>query len=258
MTDRASLFVATPCFGGQVTTAYANSLLNLQTAARAEGVDFEWLMLGGDAMITRARADLVAHFLDRPDATHCLFVDADIGFDPAQVFRLMAFDADMTACAYPAKRIDWSRVKEVIGAGLPQPESTSLQYVFEVDDPMRIVSVRGFVKVRYAGTGFLMIRRQALKTLIAAHPELMYRHTSTSTDALCNSPHRCALFDPIIDTASGVYLSEDYAFCRRWTDLRGEIWMDLDSKLTHVGPSAFVGDLTTQFRPSPAAPNAPS
>ena len=102
MPARPSLFVATPCFGGQVTTAYANSMLKLQTACRAQSVDFEWLMLGGDALITRARADLVAHFLERPDATHLLFIDADIGFEPAQVFRLLAFDADVTAGVYPA------------------------------------------------------------------------------------------------------------------------------------------------------------
>jgi len=190
MTDRPSLFVATPCFGGQVTTVYANSLLKLQTASREQGIDFEWLLLGGDAMITRARADLVAHFLDRADATHCLFIDADIGFEPSQVFRLMAFDADMTASAYPAKRIDWARVQEVVRAGFPMPEATSLQYVFEVADPVRIMSMRGFVKVRYAGTGFLMIRRKALTQLVTAHPELMYRRTSTSTDPLGQSPHR--------------------------------------------------------------------
>jgi len=27
----------------------------------------------------------------------------------------------------------------------------------------------------------------------------------------------------------------------------GEIWADLNSKLTHVGPAAFYGDLATQF-----------
>jgi hypothetical protein len=32
----------------------------------------------GDALITRARAELVALFLDDPAATHLLFVDADI------------------------------------------------------------------------------------------------------------------------------------------------------------------------------------
>ena len=108
MPVRPSLMVATPCYGGQVTTAYANSLLKLQSACRGRAIDFEWLMLGGDALITRARADLVAHFLDRPPTTHLLFIDADIGFEPAQVLRLIACGADMCAAIYPIKRIDWA------------------------------------------------------------------------------------------------------------------------------------------------------
>ncbi len=111
--------------------------------------------------------------------------------------------------------------------------------MFEVEDPARIAARDGFAKVRYAGTGFLMIRRSVLTALCAAHPELRYRRTSSTTDPLGNSPHRFALFDCMIDQASGVYLSEDYAFCRRWTDLGGEIWVDVASKLNHVGPDHF-------------------
>ncbi len=249
MSERPCLMVATPCYGGQVTTAYANSLLKLQTACRSHAIDFEWLMLSGDALITRARADLVAHFLGRPDPTHLLFIDADIGFEPEQVFRLIDFGADMAAAAYPAKRIDWGRVREVVAAGLPEPQSTALEYVFEVADPARIVARGGFAKVRYAGTGFLMIRRLVLTALCAAYPQLKYRHTSSSIDPLAKSPYRFALFDCMIDQSSGVYLSEDYAFCRRWTDLGGEIWVDVESRLTHVGPIAFAGNFATQFRP---------
>ena len=249
MAPRPFLVTATPCFGGQVTTVYANALMNLQRACGARGIDFEWLMLGGDALITRARADLVAHFLDRPDATHFLFIDADIGFAPEQVFRLMECEAEMSACAYPAKAIDWARVRRVIEAQRAKPEAAALRYVLDVDNPERIVTRGGFVKVRYAGTGFLMIRRPALERLCAAHPELHYRHVSRSDDPLQASPHRYALFDCMIEPGSGLYLSEDYAFCRRWTALGGEIWVDLESRLTHVGPMAFEGDLATQFDP---------
>jgi len=55
------------------------------------------------------------------------------------------------------------------------------------------------------------------------------------------------LFNCIIEKENGVYLSEDYSFCRRWTDLGGEIWVDLQSRLTHVGTLAFNGDVATQF-----------
>jgi hypothetical protein len=249
MTDRPFLVVATPCYGGLVTTVYANALMHLQRACTERRIDFEWLLLGGDALITRARADLVAHVLDRPDATHLLFIDADIGFTPDQVFRLMDFGAEVAACAYPTKAIDWTRLRRVLAAGRANPESASLRYVFEVDDPERIVTRHGFAKARSVGTGFLMVRRSALEQLCAAHPELRYRRTSSAADPLAASPHRFALFECMIEPDTGLYLSEDYAFCRRWTALGGEIWVDLSSRLTHVGPMAFAGDLATQFDP---------
>ena len=72
------------------------------------------LFKDGDALITRARASLISQFLDDPGATHLLFIDADIGFEPEQVLRLIECGADMCAAVYPIKRIDWDKVKTTI------------------------------------------------------------------------------------------------------------------------------------------------
>src|ERR1700739_2749309 len=104
MTDRVRLAIATPCFGGQVSSIYAASLFKLQRAPREiPEIEVGVHLRDGDALITRARADLVALFLDDAAATHLLFVDADIGFEPDQVMRLIACGADMVAGAYPIK-----------------------------------------------------------------------------------------------------------------------------------------------------------
>jgi hypothetical protein len=103
----------------------------------------------------------------------------------------------------------------------------------------------GFVKVRYAGTGFLMIRRAALEQMCARYRELKYTRDH-SLDAATASDNRFALFECMI-ADDGTYLSEDFAFCKRWTDMGGEIWADRNSRLTHIGPLAFCGDLSSQF-----------
>ena len=74
-------------------------------------------------------------------------------------------------------------------------------------------------------------------------------------EAATASDNRFALFDCMIDE-HGTYLSEDFSFCRRWTDMGGEIWADLSSALRHVGPLVFRGDLSTQFAPIATAPVA--
>jgi hypothetical protein len=241
-----NLVVATPCFGGQISVHYATSLLKLQKLVRSYGgFNLKVLFKDGDALITRARASLVAQFLDDPAATHLLFLDADIGFEPDQVLRLIECGADMCAAVYPIKRIDWDKVRTTIEAARPNPAAAALKYVFEVDDPNAVTASGGFVKVRYAGTGFLMIRRQALERMCAQYPQLQFKRDH-SIDAATASDNRFALFECMI-AQDGTYLSEDFAFCKRWTDMGGEIWADLDSKLTHVGPTAFHGDLSSQF-----------
>jgi len=242
---RINLVIATPCFGGQITALYATSLFKLQAQLRGySGVSLKVLFKDGDALITRARASLVSQFLDDPDATHLLFIDADIGFAPEQVMRLLECGAEMCAAVYPIKRIEWDRVKSTIAAERAVP-AAALNYVFEVEDANAVVEKGGFIKVRYAGTGFLMIRRQALQRLCAHYPQLKYRRDH-SIDAATESDHRFALFESVI-TEDGTYLSEDFAFCKRWIDIGGEIWADLNSKLSHVGPMTFNGDLASQF-----------
>jgi len=241
-----NLVVATPCFGGQISVLYAASLFKLQTLLRAySDINLKLIFKDGDALITRARASLISQFLDDPSATHLLFIDADIGFEPEQVLRLLQCGAEMCAAVYPIKRIDWDRVKEAIGSARPNPAAASLQYVFEVEDPDAVIATSGFVKVRYAGTGFLMIRRQALEKMCAQYPQLKFKRDH-SVDATGASDNRFALFECMI-AEDGTYLSEDFAFCKRWIDIGGEIWADLNSKLKHIGPIAFSGDLSSQF-----------
>ncbi len=248
-----NLVVATPCFGGQISVLYAASLFKLQTLLRAYGdINLKLIFKDGDALITRARASLISQFLDDPSATHLLFIDADIGFEPEQVLRLLQCGAEMCAAVYPIKRIDWDKVKKTIDNARPNPAAASLQYVFEVEDPDAVVASAGFVRVRYAGTGFLMIRRQALEKMCAQYPQLKFKRDH-SLDAASASDNRFALFECMI-AEDGTYLSEDFAFCKRWIDIGGEIWADLNSKLKHIGPMAFSGDLSSQFQASAPAP----
>ncbi len=250
MPGAVHLFVATPCFGGQVASIFATSLLKLQQAVAAQvpPMTVRFVMRPDDALITRARATLLTAFLDDPKATHLLFVDADIGFEPDQVMRLIAFDADVTAAIYPVKRFDWDKVRQTVAADSRNPAAASLHYVVEVADSGRIEGRDGFIKVRYAGTGFLMIRRQAVERMCAHHPELKFRRDHSAHGSKDN-PNRYALFDCMIDSATGVYLSEDFSFCKRWTDMGGEIWADASSRLRHVGSTIFSGDLSSQFGP---------
>ena len=102
----------------------------------------------------------------------------------------------------------------------------------------------GVAKVAYAGTGFLMIAREAMQRVVDAHPEL----TADLGGVDDQVPRAVMVFDTVIEASTGQYLSEDYAFCRRWRDLGGDIWADMQARLTHVGHAAYTGSLVGAMR----------
>ena len=246
MSTPARLLVATPCFGGLVHHGYMLSVCALMDRAAGEGFAVDLALMAGDALITRSRAVLVARFLDHPLATHLLFVDADIAFEPAQVVRMLRFDRDFVAGLYPIKSIDWAALPRRVVAGEALP-GAGLTYVGTPLEGAEARVVEGFAAARYAGTGLQLLKRGVLERMVAAHPELRFRSLHTLADAQPRSDNLCALFDPVIDADTGEYLSEDYAFCRRWRALGGDIWLDLRSKVTHVGADQFRGDAAPRF-----------
>src|ERR1700722_6963235 len=206
-----SLTIGTPCFGGQVSWLYAVSLLKLQKAFTQRGWHINYLVQAGDALVTRARQTIVCHFLENPSATHLLFIDADIGFEPEQVLRLLEFGADVTAAVYPVKQINWDMMAAAVHAGRSPLESATLSYVVEREATADMVIRSGFVKSRYAGTGFLIIRRFCLEAMIEHYPELRYAHEHRGGDPLAGNRWRSALFNCMIAKVIGFYLSEDFS-----------------------------------------------
>lgn len=231
------LYVATPCLGGEVRIQYLNAVLRLAEACEARGVGFHLDLLEDDPVIARARARLAHRFLQHPAATHLLFCDADIAFAPETAFRMLDAGKDLVAGVCPLKHLDWDKIRRMALAGAADLQAASLGYVLRfLPNAANAVEVEdGFAKIAYAGTGFMLIRRDVVRRVAEAHPELC---------ATLEDGERVAMvFEPMVEPGTGEHLSEDYAFCRRWRDLGGEVFGDVESRFTHVGPAAYTGSL---------------
>lgn len=242
------IYLAVPCYGGNLNLYFVDSMLKLQDACRDRGIGLHIDMMGGEALITRGRSRLAASFLAYRQATHILFIDADIGFPPSQVFRLLDADKDVIAAVCPLKKIDWEKVRAAAKADVADLQAQGIGYVVRfLPTPDKSVEVEdGFAKVAYGGTGFLMIKREAMQRLVDGYPQLRAK-MGDMADSL--APEATMIFDTMIEPETGQYLSEDYAFCRRWRDLGGDIWADFSARLTHVGHAAYTGSLMDALRP---------
>src|SRR6185312_16087542 len=146
---------------------------------------------------------------------------------------MLRFGEDVVAGMYPLKVIDWhSLAHERVRQG-EKVETAPLLYVGRVAEGAAAERRGAFVAATYAGTGFLLIRRAAIERMIAAYPETHYATIQAHPLPPDPSPNQYALFDCMIEPETRIYLSEDYAFCRRWRDLGGKIWLDTEGVLTH-------------------------
>jgi hypothetical protein len=241
-----NVLIATPCFGAMVHQVYMLSILKLLCSPLAQRVGFTLEMLGHDSLITRSRNTLVARFLASPAATHLLFVDADIGFEPEQLERMLAFDQPVVAGIYPLKVLHWSGAAERQRAG-EAPDAAPLLYVGEPCRGAEAERDGAFITGKHAGTGFMLLRRDALLRMIEAYPETRYRGIDSFDPASAEGSPQYALFDCMIAPETGQYISEDWTFCRRWRALGGKVWLDTLGRLTHVGAHDYVGQPALRF-----------
>ena len=234
MTDTPSLFVATPAYGCFVSKDYLTSLILLRVRCAAQGIRTMVKLIGNESLITRARNVLVAEFLRSP-CTHLMFIDSDIHFNPDSVISMLRADRPVLCGIYAKKSFRWENLRDPVYASEPVHQRM-VEFNINLKPGCNIEENR-YVEVLDAATGFMMIKRDVLETMYTRFPELMCVNDIPWMKETV--PTYCALFDCMIDPVDRRYLSEDYAFCRRWQKLGGTVWADLSCALGHIGTFTF-------------------
>lgn len=250
---KTKIFVGTPAYGEQVSVYYARSMMKLFAFAAQHELPVTFKTLGNESLITRARNAILRDFVVS-DSDYLMFIDSDISFDPLDVFKLALHRRDVVAAAYPLKGLAWHRAvnmpttEEVRNAAVNYVINLAKDVTSKEKDGMIPVNLHdGLLEVLDAGTGFMMISRNAIDSLIAAYgsdveykSDLSIINEDGTTEKENNITH-WALFDTSIEVKTERYLSEDYTFCRRWQSIGGKVWIDPKIVLTHHGSYAYRG-----------------
>jgi len=246
------LFLAVPMYGGQCTGMFARSVADLSALCTQYGIPLQLYFLFNESLITRARNYCADEFM-RSGATHLMFIDSDIGFNPNDVIALLAIqdDAspyDVIGGPYPKKCISWEKIKLAVDKGVADENPNNLEkfvgdYVFNPKSGQAQIPIGEPVEVSEIGTGFMMIRRRTFEKYQEAFPELSYKPDHVRTEHFDGSREIMAFFDCIIDPVSKRYLSEDYMFCYNVQKMGGQVWFCPWMQLQHVGTYIFGGSL---------------
>ena len=238
------LFVSTPMYGGLCYGFYAQSCLKLQTLCKDAGINLSYSYLFNESLIQRARNLLASHFL-KSDATHMMFIDADIHFNAADIIPMMESDKDIICGIYPKKEINWITVRNAINAGVPDDQlklHTGAFVVNLVDYQTEVtVPINQPVEIWNGGTGFMLIKRQVFEDLIGNVPTYLNNVLDLNNPGNGELIHE--FFATQIEPESNILLSEDYDFCKKARKIGKKVWAAPWVKLAHVGTYAFEGQL---------------
>lgn len=239
------LFVATPAYGGHVHVNYMKSMLSLQKMLADENIAFEFFTISFDSLIPRARNVCAMQFL-KSDATHMIFIDADIIFQPEDIVRMLRSQKELVCGIYAKKAFNFDKVKEVAATCHDMKELTELCARYNVNlSPNDTTLHDGFLKVNYSPTGFMMIRKDALHGFVDEHPELAYKNDirGYGFGEPCHDIFKCGVINER-------YLSEDYYFCHLWRASKRDVWVDFKTNLGHIGNITYFSHPFKLFQAS--------
>lgn len=212
------LHIMIPCYAGMLYEITMRSLLDFLTVATQCNLTVSLDTMGNESLITRGRNNMMARGLHNwKTTTHFMFIDSDIRFNAIDMINMITTDKDVIGGLYPKK-------------GLP----IDFNFNIKKDNPRFVDNY--LVEVETIATGFLMFKKEVYEKLIEAYPETKYIDDINLGKQY--EPYMYAIFDTVIDE-QGRYLSEDWTFCRRWQEIKGDCWADLRVLLGHYGTYQF-------------------
>ena len=210
--QKRKLFLAVPMYGGQCAGMFTRSVADLSAICTKHGIPLQLFFLFNESLVTRARNYCVDEFM-RSGATHLMFIDSDIGFNPQDVIALLAMqndesEYDVIGGPYPKKCISWEKIKQAVDKGMADENPNNLEkyvgdYVFNPKTTQREIPLNQPVEVLEIGTGFMMVRRKTFEDYQKAFPHLWYKPDHVRTEHFDGTREIMAYFDCVIDRGYG-------------------------------------------------------
>jgi len=241
----AKLFVATPMYGGLCTGGYTMGILECVQTFMQNNIQMYYSYMMNESLITRARNGMAYDFL-QSDATHLMFIDADISFKPQDIVRMIQADKDIICGLYPKKEINWHLVSNAVKQGVDFRDLPNYTGSFVVNLVGGANETTGNVnepmEIDNGGTGFMLIKREVFEALRPTVP----KYTNDMIQITDKNPVKKIIdefFATSIDEDTNRLLSEDYHFCKIARKAGFKVYAAPWANLVHSGTYNFSGTL---------------
>ena len=240
-----SIFIAIPCYGGQLHSDFAQCLLRLVKDLKKHEIEHTVEFLASESLISRGRNSLVAKFYADPDWSHLLFLDADLVFNQNAIIKMLMEDKELIGCPYPKKRYNWDKVSRLIKKNEKPQDSLSLFTDINYNLESGIKSFKSScIEAKDIPTGCMLIKRSIITALMLKYPERQYKNNIAGLPTATNNYFYDLFGTGVVDN---IYLSEDYYFCYLCKTLGIKLWLETGFTFGHIGREIFYGNLAEQL-----------
>jgi len=232
------VMIAMPNYTGMVDMLTLRSLCADVADLAQHGIAASLIDEIGNGLIGDVRAKFVSRFLADKQFTHLMMIDDDVSWVTGSIRGLLNAEEDFVCGLYPRR-------------------SDPLTFNFRSDDETNgnlSVNDKGLIEGIWAvPAGFMLLSRACCEKMVEAYSNLIFESEKVK-DVNGNevggyTAH--AVFDPyFLEQGNGrppVKLGEDYAFCQRWKDIGGKIYVDPAVIMGHTGRKTFLGKLGDIF-----------
>lgn len=196
------------------TKLTVQSLEQSEPLLKAAGYEVTYADQKGNAYISAARATMLRAALTAK-ADIIVFVDDDVSWvtQPEALLKLVETEGEVVGGTYRAREDHTN----FMGRPIQTPQG-------------RLTSIRndGCIEMATLPAGFLKITRSCVYKFMRGYPQLCYGEPWNYSVDLFNHGAR-----------DGLWWGEDYAFCRRWRDLKEQVWCLANINLDHGGREKF-------------------
>ncbi len=231
--SKPSLMIATPCYGGMLHYTYCDSLLNTQQWCGREQIPFGYHLMGNESLITRARNTCAAKAL-QSGVDILLFIDADVGWQDKDIWRLYYSDKKVIAGVYPIKTLPpllnfnptqehWEKY------GFDQGKTPERFAEYAAGEGNEC----GEVEVTHAATGFMMIDVSVLRDMKDRVEQYESNHLLGRGMQISYDFFKCGAVE-------NRYQSEDWYFSELCQKHGHSVWVNTGVILPHTGTYTFA------------------